>query len=449
MLQLVDQELEPVHRAHRHQDAAQHPHLRQHRLVDQELFLARAGLGDVEGREGALVGDLAVEHDFGIAGALELLEDHLVHARAGVDERRRDDGERAALLDVARGAEEALGPLQRVGVDAARQHLAGARHHRVVGAREPRDRIEQDDDVALVLDEALRLLDHHLGDLDVAHGGLVEGRAHDLALDRARHVGHFLGPLVDQQDDEIDLGMIVGDGVGDVLHHHRLAGARRRHDDRALALAQRRDEVDDAGRQILLRRVVELELELLVGIERRQIVEIDAMAQLVRLVEIDLVDLEQREIALAVLGRADLALDRVAGAQAEAAHLARTDIDVVRSGQIIRLGRAEEAEAVLQHLEHAVAIDRLVVLGERLQDREHHVLLAQRGRVLDLQLLGEIQQFRRGLGFEFLEIYMEARQSEGGEGEAQPARRPDSRERRAILAARPNVQCSGFIVAET
>ena len=100
------------------------------------------------------------------------------------------------------------------------------------------------------------------------------------------------------------------------------------------------------------------------GIERRQIVEIDAVADLVRLVEIDRVDLEQGEIALAVLGRADLALDRVAGAQAEAAHLARAHIDVVRARQVVRFRRAQEAEAVLQDLEHAVAEDGGVVLRQ-------------------------------------------------------------------------------------
>src|SRR5438105_4718665 len=57
--------------------------------------------------------------DLGIAGALELLEEDLVPARVGVDERGGDDGERAALLDVARGAHEALGLVQRVRVDAA------------------------------------------------------------------------------------------------------------------------------------------------------------------------------------------------------------------------------------------------------------------------------------------------------------------------------------------
>ncbi len=74
----------------------------------------------------ALVGDLAVEDDFRVTGALELFEDHFVHAAAGVDQRGGDDGQRAAFLDVAGRTEEALRPLQRVGVDTAGQHLAGA-----------------------------------------------------------------------------------------------------------------------------------------------------------------------------------------------------------------------------------------------------------------------------------------------------------------------------------
>src|SRR3984893_17226827 len=70
-LELVDQEFEPVDGSHRGQHPAQHPHLGQDAAVDQQLLFARAGFGDVDRREGALVGDLAVEHDFRIAGALE------------------------------------------------------------------------------------------------------------------------------------------------------------------------------------------------------------------------------------------------------------------------------------------------------------------------------------------------------------------------------------------
>jgi len=123
------------------------------------------------------------------------------------------------------------------------------------------------------------------------------------------------------------------------------------------------------------------------------------------MVEIDAVDLEQGEIALAFLRRADLPLDRVAGAQAEAAHLARADIDIVRPREVIRLGRSEKAETVLQNFEHAVAEDRRVVHGELFQDREHHVLAAQVARVFDLQLLGIGEKLGRAFLLEFLEIH--------------------------------------------
>jgi hypothetical protein len=129
--------------------------------------------------------------DFRVARTLELFEDHFVHTAAGIDQRRRDDRQRAAFLDVARGAKEALRPLQGIGIDAAGQHLAGGGHHGVVGAAQAGDRIEKDDNVAAMLDQALGLLNHHFGDLHVAHRRLVEGRGDNLALHRALHVGDF------------------------------------------------------------------------------------------------------------------------------------------------------------------------------------------------------------------------------------------------------------------
>src|SRR5437588_10218442 len=74
VLHLVEQELHRIDRAHLHQDSAQHPHLGEDVLIDQQLLLARAGLADVERGEDALVGNLTVEHDFRVAGALELFE---------------------------------------------------------------------------------------------------------------------------------------------------------------------------------------------------------------------------------------------------------------------------------------------------------------------------------------------------------------------------------------
>ena len=78
----------------------------------------------VQAREDALLHELAVQAHLGVAGALELLEDHFVHARAGVHQGGADDGQRAAALDVAGRPEEALGLVQGVGVHAAGEDVA-------------------------------------------------------------------------------------------------------------------------------------------------------------------------------------------------------------------------------------------------------------------------------------------------------------------------------------
>src|SRR6516162_4897663 len=409
VLHLVEQEFDRRQLVHGVQELAQDPHLGELALVGDELFLAGAGTVDVDRGEHPLLGDAAVEVDLAVAGALELLVDDIVHLRAGVDQRGGENGETAALLDVARRAEEALRALQCVGVDAAGEHLAGGWHHGVVGAGEPGDRIEQDHYILLVLDQALGLLDDHFGDLHVTRRRLIEGAGNHLALHRALHLGDFLGPLVDEQHDQIDLGMIGGDGSGDVLQQHRLAGLGRGDDQAALALADGGHQVDGAGGEILGRAVAAFEFQALGRMERRQVLEQHLVARALGRVEVDLTHLEQREIALAILRRPDQPRDRVAGTQIEAPDLTRAHIDVIGTREIRAIRRAEEAETVLQDLEHAVAVDVLAVPGVRLEDRENDVLLARAGQVLEPHGLGHLHQLVDGLGLELREIHGAAR----------------------------------------
>ena len=193
--------------------------------------------------------------------------------------------------------------------------------------------------------------------------------------------------------------MVGGDRGGDVLQQHRLAGLRRGDDQAALALADRRDQIDGARGQVLGGAVAALELQALGRVKGRQVLEQHLVARAVRRVEIDLADLQQREVALTVLGRTDQAGDRIAGAQVEAADLARADVDVVGAGQVGAVGRAQEAKAVLQDLEHAVAVDVLAVARVRLEDREDDVLLARAGEVLEAHRLGELHQLVNRLDF--------------------------------------------------
>ena len=105
-------------------DLSQDPDAIEGERVEEEFFFARARSRDVEAWEGAAFHEFAVEVEFAVAGAFEFFEDDFVHARAGVDEGGRDDGERSAVFDVSCSAEEALWFVQGVGVDAAGEDFA-------------------------------------------------------------------------------------------------------------------------------------------------------------------------------------------------------------------------------------------------------------------------------------------------------------------------------------
>jgi hypothetical protein len=396
--ELVGEKFHGFDRGERVDDAAQDPGALQLFLGDEQLFLAGAGALDIDGGEDALVYQLAVEDDFHVAGALELLEDDLVHARAGVDQRGGDDGQAAAFLDVAGRAEEALRPLKSIGVDAAGEDLAGGRDDGVVGASETGDGVEQDDHVALVFDQALGLLDDHLGDLDVAGGGLVEGGADDFALDAALHIGDFLGALVDEQDDEDDLGVVGGDGVGDGLQQHGLAGAGRGDDEAALALADRSEQVHDPTGDLLADG---LHLDALLGVERGEVIEENLVLGLLGRLEVDGLDLDQGKVLLALVGRPDVAADGVAGFEVELADLGGRDVDVVGAGEIVVIGRAEEAVAVGEDFEHSLGEDVALLFALGLEDLEDEVLLAKAGGSGDVEAASKLAQFCNVVLFEF------------------------------------------------
>ncbi len=264
---------------------------------------------------------------------------------------------------------------------------------------------EQDHDIELVLHKPLRLFDDHFGDLHMPGGRLVEGRADDLAAHGALHVRHLFGTLIDKQHDEIALGVIGGDGVGYILEKNGLAGAGRRDDQSALALAQWRDDVDDARAQILRTRLIGLHFQPGIRVERRQIVEVDLVADFFGVVEIDLVDLQKREIALAVFRPTDLPLDRIAGSKRKPADLARAHINVVRSWKVVRVRGAQKAKAVLENFDDAVSCDFNFPSGELLQDGEHQLLFAERARILDSKLFGDSKKLRRRLHFKILKFH--------------------------------------------
>ena len=147
-----------------------------------------------------------------------------------------------------------------------------------------------------------------------------------------------------------------------------------------------------------------LEHEALLRIERRQVLEEQLVARLLGRFEVDRLDLDQREVALPFLRRPNLARDGVAGLQVELADLRRRHVDVVRAGQVVVVGRAQEAESVRQHFEHAFREDEAALLGLRLQDLEDQLLLAHAGRAGDVQVLGDLRELLDALVFQIGDV---------------------------------------------
>ena len=195
--------------------------------------------------------------------------------------------------------------------------------------------------------------------------------------------------------------VVVHDRAGHVLQQHGLAGLRRRHDQATLALADGAGQVQHAAGDVLGAAVAAFEDEALPREQRREVFEQGLVLRRFRRLVVDGVDLGQREVALAVLGRTDVADQVVAGAQVEAANLRRRDVDVVGTGQVAGIGRAQEAEAVRQDFQHAFA-DDVAGAGQHAQQLEGDVLLARAGDALvDAEFLGHFHEFVRRLALQF------------------------------------------------
>ena len=164
---------------------------------------------------------------------------------------------------------------------------------------------------------------------------LVEGGRNNFAFDRALHVGDFFRALIDQEDHQNDFGMIRRNRVGDVLQQHGLAGARRRNDQTALAFAQRGQQVHDAGAGVVADG---FQLDALLRIQRRQVVEQDLVAGFVRGLEVDGFNLDEREVFFPFVWRAHLAADGVASLEVELADLGRGDVDIIWAREVVVIG---------------------------------------------------------------------------------------------------------------
>ena len=239
----------------------------------------------------------------------------------------------------------------------------------------------------------------------MAGGGLVKGGSDDFSFDRTLHLGHFFRALVDQQDHHVAIGVIGGNRVGDVLHHHGLTALRRRNHQSTLAFADGRDDVDDAAGDVFLTLGVLFELHVLAWKQGGQVFKHDLVFVVLRQVVVDFVELGKRKVALAVFGDANFAFDHVTRMQVEAAHLAWADVDIVGAGGVAGVWATQEAKTVGQDLEDTVGKHLFASAGALFDDGEHELLLAHAARVFNFEFFGLFQHFRHVQCLEFVQVH--------------------------------------------
>ncbi len=149
--------------------------------------------------------------------------------------------------------------------------------------------------------------------------------------------------------------MVVRYGIGHGLQQHGLTRFGLRHDQRALALADGRKEIDDARGEVVV--AVARETEFLAREKRRHEFELHAVTHKVGREAVDLVHAHQREVFLALARRADGTAHGVAGLQPEVLDLRRRNIDVVGRIEIVVVRRAEESVAVRHHFKNPFTRD--------------------------------------------------------------------------------------------
>ncbi len=134
---------------------------------------------------------------------------------------------------------------------------------------------------------------------------------------------------------------------------------------------------------------VGLEIDQLVGVDRRQVAEDRAATGGVGVDAVDRVDPEHAPVLLGLARGAHGARDSVADAQAEAADLARADVHVLGARQ--QAVPTHEAEALVDDVEDAGGVGVAGALGLALEDLVDQVVLAV-DRCVDLELPTDLSE---------------------------------------------------------
>ena len=169
------------------------------------------------------------------------------------------------------------------GIKTAGQRSAAGGLGEVIRAGEPCNTVKKDHDIFLVFDKPLGPFNDHLGYSLVVFGKFIESRIDHFyvrSLNSLFDVRNFLRTLINEQDDQMDLGIVGLNGLSDLFHESRFSCLGGRYDHTSLSFAHRAKKVHNSHWDA---RSGFFEADPVIGKDRRHIFEIIALCSLLRL----------------------------------------------------------------------------------------------------------------------------------------------------------------------
>ena len=145
---------------------------------------------------------------------------------------------------------------------------------------------------------------------------LIECRGYDLSIYTISHVCNFLRTLIDKKNNHINLRMIIGYSISNILKEHSLTRLRLSDNKTTLSLTYWREQIYNPKTNLIIDvRLLRLKLETFIWEYRSEMVKRYAVTHLFNRTTIYRNDLRNREILFILLRWTDRSLYIITWAQ--------------------------------------------------------------------------------------------------------------------------------------
>jgi len=234
--------------------------------------------------------------------------------------------------------------MQSVGIYTTGKNFTGSGRYRIVSTCQTGDRIQQDHHIMSAFHHSFGFFQNDIGHLDVSFCRFVESRRNDFGSYAPCHVCYFLRTFIDQQDDQINFGVIRSDRVGNLFQQYGFTGFRLSDDQTALSFTDRSEHIYNSGRNGSFS--ITGNIEFLIRKQRSQVIERNTIPDCIGSFPVYFFHLDQRKILLSFFRRPYRSFYGISGLQTEQLDLALRNIDIIGRVKVIVIRGTQKAISI-------------------------------------------------------------------------------------------------------